>query len=236
MKISILVVSLNAGDALLATVNSILKQKNAEFEVVVKDGGSTDGSIAQLPQDERMRIYINQDTGIYDAMNQGYALSTGDVIAFFNDVYTESSAVSKLVDAIDDEHVGVHADLVYKDEERIVRKWHMGKGNIYQGWLPGHPTLFLRREIFEKYGVFDTSYRISADYEFMIRFLKDKENKLAYVPETLVSMFYGGTSSNGLSSYLKSLAEGHRALKKNRISFAWLVDIRRTIRVLLQFR
>lgn len=240
-KVSLVLTTYNCADNLRKTLDSIEQQDYPDIEVVIKDGGSTDGTldvIKEYQDKNTLNIYTKsqKDTGIYDAMNQGYAMSTGDVIAFFNDIFTESSAVSKLVDAIDDEHVGVHADLVYKDEERIVRKWHMGKGNIYQGWLPGHPTLFLCREIFEKYGLFDTSYRISADYEFMVRFLKDKENKLAYVPETLVSMFYGGASSGGLSNYLCSLVEGHRGLRKNHIRMAWWIDIRRTIKVLLQFR
>lgn len=101
--------------------------------------------------------------------------------------------------------------------------------------MPGHPTLFLKREIYEKYGLYDTSFQISADYEFMLRFLKEKENRLAYLPETIVKMFYGGTSSGGIDSYLVSLKEGHRALKMNGIHFAAYIDIRRTLKVLLQF-
>lgn len=239
-KVSLILTTFNCGDNLIKTLDSIKKQDYPDIEVVIKDGGSTDGTlevIREYQENSALDIHTKsqKDTGIYDAMNQGYAMSTGDVIAFFNDVFTEPSAVSKLVAAIDDGYVGVHADLVYKDGERIVRKWNMGKGSIYGGWLPGHPTLFLKREIFEKYGLFDTSYRISADYEFMVRFLKDEENQLAYVPETLVSMFYGGASSGGLKNYIRSLVEGHHGLKKNRIRMAWWIDVRRTIRVLMQF-
>ena len=239
-KVSLILTTFNCADNLEKTLESIEGQDYPNIEVVIKDGGSTDGTleiIEKYKQSSQNPVIAKsqKDTGIYDAMNQGYVMSTGDIIAFFNDVFTEISAVSKLVNALNDDYVGTHADLVYKDGERIVRKWHMGNGTIYQGWLPGHPTLFLKREIFEKYGLFDTSYRISADYEFMIRFLKDKENKLAYVPETLVSMFYGGTSSGGLRSYIRSLLEGHSGLKKNHIRMAWWIDIRRTLRVLGQF-
>ena len=103
--------------------------------------------------------------------------------------------------------------------------------------MPGHPTLFLKREIYDKYGVYRTDFRISADYEFMIRFLKERENKLAYLPETIIAMFYGGTSSGGIRNYLKSLMEGHKALRGNQIPFlvACWITIRRTLRVLLQF-
>lgn len=243
-KVSLILTTYNCQDNLRKTLDSIEKQDYPNLEIIIKDGGSTDKTldiIREYQQNSHLEIISKseKDKGIFDAMNQGYALCTGEIVAFFNDVFLDNSAITKLVNAMntpDGGYVGAHADLVYREGERVIRKWHMGEGNIYQGWLPGHPTLYLRREIYEKYGLYDAAFRIGADYEFMIRFLKDKTNKIAYVPETLVSMFYGGTSSNGLSSYLKSLAEGHRALKKNKIPAAWLVDIKRTIRVLLQFR
>ena len=102
--------------------------------------------------------------------------------------------------------------------------------------MPGHPTLFLKREIYEKYGLYDESYKIAADYEFMVRFLKYKENQLAYLPQIVISMFYGGTSSGGLKSYFISLIEAHRGLKKNKIPFAWWLVFRRGLKVLKQFR
>ena len=101
--------------------------------------------------------------------------------------------------------------------------------------MPGHPTLFLKREIYEKYGLYNPEYKIAADYEFMIRFLKDRENKLAYLPRTIIRMYYGGTSTCDTGSYLKSLKEGHRALKDNGVNGAFLIDFLRTCRVLLQF-
>ena len=107
--------------------------------------------------------------------------------------------------------------------------------SLYLGWMPGHPTLFLKREIYKKYGLYNPDYRIAADYEFMIRFLKDKSNRLAYLPKTIIRMYYGGTSTSSISSYLLSLKEGHRALKDNGIKGAFAIDIIRTCRVLMQF-
>lgn len=131
--------------------------------------------------------------------------------------------------------MGAHADLVYVEGERVIRKWHMGEGSIAQGWMPGHPTLFLRRAVYEKYGLYDTTYRCAADYEFMVRFLKEKDIELAYVPEVLVAMFYGGTSNAGLKNYLVSFREGYAALRKNGVAHPLLITLRRTLRVLLQF-
>ena len=247
-KVSLILTTYNSGENLKKTLESIEKQDYSNMEVVIKDGGSIDQTldiIKQYQRKSRKNVIWNsqKDCGIYDAMNQGYAMSSGEIIVFFNDVFVNDSIVSKLVNKIEEinpstgeEYIGVHADLVYVDGERIVRKWKMGEGTIYQGWMPGHPTLFLKREIYEKYGLYDTSFKIAADYEFMIRFLKDEENQLAYLPETVIRMFYGGTSSGGLKSYLISLVEAYRALVKNRMQFAWWLVFRRGIRVLKQFR
>lgn len=231
-------------DNLNQTLESIENQDYPDVEVVIKDGGSTDGTLEMAQEYAIKSKYIvkwesKPDTGIYDAMNQGYQLSTGGIVVFFNDVFTESSVIAKMVNLIEStpDCVGAHADLVYKDGDRVVRKWCMGEGSIYHGWMPGHPTLFLKRKIYEKYGLYRTDFKISADYEFMIRFLKDRDNRLAYLPETIVSMFYGGTSSGGLGNYLNSLLEGHSALRGNQIPFitACWITFRRTLRVLLQF-
>lgn len=246
-KVSLILTTYNCKENLIKTLESIEKQDYPEIEVIIKDGGSKDGTldvIAEYQENSHNQVKweAKPDKGIYDAMNQGYALSSGDIIVCFNDVFTEIDVVSKMVAKMSSinlktgkEYVGVHADLVYADGDKIIRKWHMGEGSIRQGWMAGHPTLFLRKEIYEKYGLYDTSFRIAADYEFMIRFLKNEENQLAYLPETIVSMFYGGTSSGGLSNYLLSLKEGHRALTKNNVKFAGVIDVKRTFRVLKQF-
>lgn len=246
-KVSLILTTYNSSKNLPKTLESIEKQDYPAIEVVIKDGGSTDGTLEIIKRYEKEShnqvIWSSRkDTGIYDAMNQGFARSTGDVVAFFNDVFDKEDVISKLIAQMEKtdpvsgkEYIGVHADLVYVNGEKIVRKWHMGNQDIRQGWMPGHPTLFLKREIYEAYGLYDTTFKIAADYEFMIRFLKDKENRLAYLPETVIRMFYGGTSNGGLGNYMVSLLEGHRALKKNGIRHAWLVDCRRTLRVLKQF-
>ena len=237
----------NCKDNLKKTLNSIEEQDYPNIEVIIKDGRSKDGTVEIIKEYSanshfEVKWESKEDIGIYDAMNQGYAMSSGDVIAFFNDVFVDSSAISKMIAKIEEKsvndktnYVGAHADLVYTDGDKIIRKWHMGEGNIRHGWMPGHPTLFLKREIYEKYGLYNTEFKIAADYEFMIRVLKDEKNQLVYLPETIISMFYGGTSSGGLNNYLVSLKEGHIALKINKVKWACVIDIKRTIRVLLQF-
>lgn len=242
MKVSLILTTYNCKENLLRTLQSIEQQDYADIEVVIKDGGSKDGTediIRDFAWKHSDVIWKSEpDKGIYDAMNQGYAMSCGDIIAFFNDLFVGNDAVSKYVRAIEQGGtgcIGAHSDLIYATDTKVVRYWKMGQGKISQGWMPGHPTLYLKREVYEKYGVYDTAYRCSADFEFMVRILKDDHEKLAYIPEVLIRMFYGGTSTGSAGSYWVSIREAHDALKKNKVSMAWGIIILRTIRVLKQF-
>ena len=237
--ISIITITFNASATLLPTLESIWSQTFRDFEHVIIDGASTDDTLALARAYPDVRILSEKDRGLYDAMNKAFRMSTGEVVAVCNDRLCKPNAVSKMMAALRQGGaacVGVHADLVYVEGERVIREWRMGQGRIAQGWMPGHPTLFLRRAVYEKYGLYDTSYRCAADYEFMVRFLKEPENKLAYVPEILVAMFYGGTSNAGLSNYLLSFKEGYLALRKNGVPHPLWITLRRTLRVLAQFR
>lgn len=242
-KVSFILTTYNSGSYFENTIQSILEQDYPDIEIVVKDGGSTDGTLDIIRKyaeqlKERFIWMSRKDDGIYDAMNQGYQQSSGDIVIFFNDVLMRKDAVTLMVEAIrkgGEKCEGAHADLIYADGERIVRRWRMGKGYFRQGWMPGHPTLFVKRSVYERYGLYDTQYKCSADYEFMLRAFYGREDCLAYVPQTIVKMFYGGTSTGGLENYLVSLKEGHAALKKNHVRGALWIDIRRTCKVLLQF-
>ncbi len=253
-KVSLLITTYNVKDHLTVTLESIEAQDYGSIELVIVDGGSTDGTAAVIrgfaakyPDGKgqsdgdaaiSVRWVSEPDRGLYDAMNKAWSMCSGDIVAVCNDKLCMPDAVTKLVRAIEqggDGCIGAHSDLVYTDGERIVRSWHMGEGRLQDGWMPGHPTLFLKRQIYDKYGAYDISYRCAADYEFMVRFLKDEKNRLAYVPEVLVAMFYGGTSNAGLGNYLVSFKEGYMALKKNRVPHPLLITIKRTFRVLRQF-
>ncbi len=247
-KVSLILTTYNCASDLVRTLESIEKQDYPDIEVCIKDGASTDGTLKTIrAYEKRSRFPVKwiseKDGGIYDAMNKGYALSEGEIVAFFNEQFLSDHVVSKMAELISEtpdpeggKIVGAHADLVYATDEKIIRYWHMGpQKSLLTGWMPGHPTLFLKREIYEKYGLYDTSFRIAADYEFMLRFLKDKENRLAYLPETIIRMYYGGTSTESAGSYLDSLREGHRAVVKNGIRPSFSTDMLRTLRVLLQF-
>ncbi|MDE6404186.1 MAG: glycosyltransferase, partial [Lachnospiraceae bacterium] len=239
VKVSLLVTVYNAKENLPLTFQSIEEQDYKALEVVIVDGGSTDGTVelvrafadrAAGRQGLSVRWISEPDGGLYDAMNKAFRMSTGEVVAVCNDKLCKPDAVSKMMVALAQGGAGcagVHADLVYVEGDRVIREWRMGQGRISEGWMPGHPTLFLRRAVYERYGLYDTSYHCAADYEFMVRFLKEPENKLAYVPEILVAMFYGGTSNAGLKNYLVSFKEGYQALRKNGVPHPLWITLRR---------
>lgn len=241
LNVSLILTTYNSKENFIKTYESICRQTYPAIEIVVIDGASTDGTREEIEKraqnDIRIRWISEPDSGIYSAMNKGLRIATGDIVAFFNDTFCTEKAVEQYVKAIEESGCdGVHSDLVYQDESgKTIRRWKMGNGTIRQGWLPGHPTLYLKREIYDKYGAYKEDYRCSADYEFMVRILKDGKVKLAYIPEVLISMFYGGTSSNGLKAYWVSLWEGVRALRENGVKGAFWITLVRTVRVLRQF-
>lgn len=239
--VSLILTTFNSKENFIKTYTSICKQTWPDIEIVIVDGASTDGTREKIVKyaqiDSRIHWISEKDNGIYQAMNKGLRMAKGDIIAFFNDEFLVETAVEQYVRAIETSQAnGAHSDLIYRNEKgKVVRKWRMGEGEIRKGWLPGHPTLYLKKEVYQQYGEYKESYRCSADYEFMVRILKDEKVNLAYIPETLVTMFYGGTSSNGLKAYCISFLEGVRALQENKVKGAWRITILRMVRVLKQF-
>lgn len=240
-KVSVITTTYNDAANLQCIMDQVAEQDYENLEYIIVDGGSTDGTLELIHQMEermpgRVRWISEPDQGIYDALNKGIRLATGDIIGCCFDRYADNGVIRRMVEIMEREGTdGVHGDLYYMDGERIVRKWHQGQGTIRTGWLPGHPTMYLRREVYDRFGLYRTDYRISADYEFMVRILYRKQVTLSYLPEILIYMSYGGTSTDSLGSYLQSLMEGHRALKENQVPFAWFTDLCRTARVLVQF-
>jgi glycosyltransferase len=240
-KVSIITTTYNDADNLATIIERVKKQDYPNIEYIIVDGASQDETLSVIKEaeaffGERLRWISEPDHGIYDAINKGLRMATGDIIGLMFDAFTSGEVITKMVETIAREGTdGVHGDINYVDGDKIVRRWRMGQGSIRLGWMPGHPTLYLKREVYDKYGYYKEDYRIAADYEFIVRILKDNEVKLSYIPEVLVNMFYGGTSTGGLSSYIASFRESFRALRENHVHFAFGINVLRTCRVLLQF-
>lgn len=243
LQVTLILTCYNCRKNLPVTLDSVVRQTYGNLEIILVDGASTDGTTDIIKRfvDEYGKQYTikwisEPDNGIYDAMNKGYHMSAGDIVAFFNDRFLVDNAIEMMVDAIEStQSDGAHADLIYATDTKVKRYWKMGTGKIMQGWMPGHPTLYLKREIYEKYGLYRPEYRCSADFEFMVRILKDGKVRLAYVPQTIISMYYGGTSTANVDSYWTSVKESHKALVDNGVRFGWFIIGLRTMRTLMQF-
>lgn len=228
MKISIITAVLNREDTIGSALDSLQEQTHGDFEHLIQDGGSTDGTLDEVHRyaDERSSIVSEPDSGIYDAINKGIARATGDVIGLLHsdDVFGSNEVLAKVCQALSDSSVqGVYGDLEYvstSDLSRVIRHWRSeayDRGKLSKGWMPPHPTLFLRREVFDRWGAYDTNYEIAADYDAILRWLGRGGVSLAYIPEVLVKMRVGGESNRSLSRILRKSREDYRALRSNNV-------------------
>ncbi len=206
----------------------MLNQTYQDLEYIVIDGVSTDGTIEIVKSyGDKISIFLSElDQGIYDGLNKGVSLATGDIICFLHsdDIYASNNVVQLVVNEFLTDYAvdGVYGDLVYTlktDTSKVLRYWKSKDFTmklLKQGWMPAHPTLFLRREVYEKYGNFDLDFRIAADYDFMLRILKGGV-KVKYLSEVLYRMRTGGKSNNSMKNIALKTREDLQVLKKNNI-------------------
>lgn len=228
MKVSIITVSFNSAKTIADTIESVLSQDFPEIEYIVVDGGSTDGSIDIIRQNEnRISQWISEkDQGMYDAMNKGIAMATGDVIGILNsdDVYMNTRVISDLMRLMQTQNTEVvFADLILvdsSDQNKVIRYYDSGRfhpDKFRFGWMPAHPTVFVKRELYQRVGKFSTTYQIAADYEMLIRMLATEKASYAYYPKPVVRMRSGGASTSGISRNWILNQEIIRACKENGI-------------------
>lgn len=210
MKVSIITVSYNSARTIRETLESVLSQDYPNLEYLVVDGGSTDGTLSILREygDRITRWVSEKDEGMYDAMNKGIAMATGDVIGILNsdDTYLTNYVVSKMMQALTAAQADVvFADLILVDQhhpEKVLRYYDSGNfkpSKFRYGWMPAHPTVFIRKSIYDAVGPFATDYKIAADYEMLIRVLVVHAASYCYVAKPIVRMRSGGASTAGWS-------------------------------------
>ena len=242
MKISIISATFNSDKTVGDTIESVLRQSFLDYEYIIKDGGSKDDTLEICRQYEsrfegRMKIVSAPDKGIYDAMNKGFEVATGDVVGLLNsdDFYTSNDVLQTIADAFsaDKELEAVYGDVHFvKDEDlsKCVRYYSsklFSRGWMRFGFMPAHPSFYCKRSVYEKYGYFDTSYKIAADFESLLRFIYLGNIKTQYIKKDFVTMRTGGASTAGLASRKLIMKEHLRALKKNGIySNAFLLSLR----------
>ena len=228
MKITIITVCYNSVSHIEDAINSVANQDYKEIEHIVIDGNSNDGTQEVLQKySGKIAHWISEpDNGIYDAMNKGIKIASGEVIGILNsdDFYFDNQVISKVVEAFTDQQIdAVFGDLIFVDPnnlDRIVRtyssnRWHPEK--FAKGYMPAHPTFFVKRKYYEKYGLFETDYKIAADYEMLIRLLYVHKLNYTYLPLKMVKMRKGGVSSNGIKSNITLNNEIIRACRKHGI-------------------
>jgi glycosyltransferase involved in cell wall biosynthesis len=225
LKISIITATYNSAATLADTMQSVARQDHPDIEHIIVDGLSSDDSIAIARSFPHVAKSISEkDGGIYDAMNKGIALASGDVIGILNsdDFYTHPQVLSKVANAFTQDDVDVvYGDLQYVQRDnvdKVVRSWRSGpykKNSFYYGWMPPHPTFFVRKSAYSEVGLFNTSLRMAADYELMLRMLVKHNLKPAYVPEVLVKMRDGGVSNVSVNNRVKANREDRLAWKMN---------------------
>ncbi len=227
MKISILTCVLNNEKFIEDSIKSFQKQDYENKEQMILDGGSTDNTINIInrKKNDKLKFYSSKDDGIYHAINKGIKLASGDIIGILHsdDFYENEEVLSNVAKVFKRTDADlVYGDLVYvsKKNNLIIRYWKAGTyidEKIKKGWMPPHPTVFVKKKIFEKVGNYNTDYRISSDYDFLIRAVTNKEIKKQYLNQTLIKMRIGGTSNKSISNLLKKTFEDYKIIKKNKI-------------------
>lgn len=236
MKISVVTVTYDCSDTIGDCLASVAAQSLTEREHIVIDAASTDGTLQVLRAHQAglAGLVSEPDEGIYSGLNKGLARASGEAVGLLHgdDVYADTQVLARVANAFADPAVdAVYGDLEYvaKDDlGRVIRFWRAGAfqpSRLRRGWAPPHPTLFFRRAVYERFGLFDTRYRIAGDYDLMLRVLSQLSGQVVYLPQVLVRMRVGGTSNRSLRQVVRKSWEDYRALRANAVggvgTLAW---------------
>jgi len=254
VNFSIITAVYNNRENIADALESVRSQTYPDIEHIIVDGDSNDGTLdILLPQglcrgrqdmDDRMIIVSEKDNGIYDAINKGIKMATGDIIGLLHsdDLFADEFVLSKVLENFQQKSVdAVYGDLVYvhsSDINKVIRYWKSGEYNpkkMKYGWMPPHPALFVKRDIYEKYGLYDTSLKIASDYEMILRLFWKHKISTAYLPKIITKMRWGGASNKSFANLLTKSKEDYVALKKNDLPLPCFTLALKNIRKIPQF-
>lgn len=246
MKISLITPSYNSKKTISRTIESVIAQNYSDLEYIIIDGSSKDdtGEIVASYQDKINIKFISEpDKGIYDAMNKGIKMATGDIVGILNsdDFYENDNVLKTVSEAFNEQKVdAVYGDISYfsTDINKVSRYWRAGEydeNKLNDGWIMPHPSLFLRKSVYEKCGYFNLDFKIAADYEFMLRILKIHKVNIKYIPRVFVRMYSGGNSGSSLKQRIKGWQELRNSWKINHLKVPLFFTARRVLSKVSQF-
>lgn len=245
MKVSIITATYNSASTIRDTLESVAQQTYSNIEHIIIDGLSKDNTLDIVKEYPHVAKVVSEpDKGIYDAMNKGIQYCTGGIIAILNsdDFYASNAVIEDVVDEMKKYGVeALYGDLEYvnrNDLTKVVRKWRSNyykKKNWLNGWMPPHPTFFVKKEVYERYGKFDLSLKSAADYELMLRFLYRHNVSTTYLPYVLVKMRTGGQSNVSIANRYRANLEDRKAWKKNDLKPRFYTIFWKPIRKVIQY-
>tara|TARA_B110000240_G_C13483855_1_gene446501 strand:- start:44 stop:790 length:747 start_codon:yes stop_codon:yes gene_type:complete len=226
LLITIITCTYNSETTIADCISSVKNQTYSNIEHLIIDGLSNDSTLKIIKSiNPNCKIISEKDEGIYDAFNKGVLSASGDIIGFLHsdDLFHDSDCVKKIISHFNNKYDGVYGNLNYiskLDQAKIIRKWRSRKYShslLSRGWMPAHPTLFLKNEVYKKHGGFNPEYKISADYDFMVRILNDRMLNFSFIPLVITKMRLGGNSNRSLLNLLRKMKEDYRIIKANKI-------------------
>ncbi len=244
LKLSLVTVVYNAQDTIRQCIQSVISQNYPNLEYIIVDGGSTDHTLQIIDEyREHIQILISEpDKGIYDAMNKGIRLATGDVVGMLNadDHFADEHVLHSIADAFAQHHIeALYGDLDIVDQHRqIIRKWRSGTCNhnsFKLGFMPPHPTFYCRRSLFDQFGFYSLDHGSAADYELMLRLMYRHQIRSYHLKMVMVNMRAGGISSKNLKNRVKAWQFDLLAMRQNRIPFPVLTLVLKPLRKIVQF-
>jgi len=245
MKVSIITATYNSASTVADTLESVKVQTYGNIEHIVVDGLSKDNTLELVQASSHVsKVISEKDNGIYDAMNKGIALTNGDIIGILNsdDFFAHENVVKEVVELFETTGCdAVYGNLIFvhpENPKKILRKWIAGGYDVklfLKGWMPPHPTFFVRKSVYNQLGTFNTSLKSSADYELLLRFLYMHKIKVEYLHDVLVHMRSGGQSTKSFSNRIKAHKEDYLAWRLNNLTPKWYTLMLKPVRKIKQF-